>query len=103
MLASLNKFQQAWDRQTRELAGKAFELYRENERLLAERPAPDGHATEDVAAAPLLRDLPMFKDRGADVLKVVPFRRSKVVEIIRVLREQHDRLAAGPAARPAGQ
>jgi len=103
MLASLNRFQQSWDRQTRELAGKAFELYRENERLLAGRAPEAGQATEEVAAAPLLRELPMFKDRGADVLKVVPFRRGKVVEIMKVLREQHDRLAAEPAARPAGQ
>jgi len=93
MLASLTKFLQGWDRQTREIAVKACEQYRENERLLAERQAA-GAPPEDVAAAPLLRDLPLFQDRGADVLRVVPFRRARISEIMRVLQEQHDRLVA---------
>jgi len=38
-----------------------------------------------VAAAPLLRDLPLFQERGAEVLKVVPFRRAKIVEILDLL------------------
>ncbi len=37
MLASLMKFLQTWERQTREMAGKAFELYQENERLLTRK------------------------------------------------------------------
>lgn len=93
MLTGLMKFMQAWDRQTREMATAACDQYRENERLIAERVAAGGQA-EEVAAAPLLRDLPMFQDRGADVLKVVPFRRAKVTEIVDVLREQHERLTA---------
>jgi len=92
MLASLTRFRQTWDRQTRELAIAACEQYRENERLLAERQAAGGHAGEEVAAAPLLRDLPLFHDRGAEVLKVVPMRRERIREIMNVLEEQRDRL-----------
>lgn len=93
VLASLTRFLQAWDRQTREIAGKACDLYAETERLLAERQARGG-PVEEVAAAPLLRDLPLFQDRGAEVLRVVPFRRARITEIARVLQEQHDRLVA---------
>ena len=94
MLQSLTRFLQGWDKQTREMAMKACETYHENERLIAARGSANGGAIEEVAAAPLLRDLPMFQDRGADVLKVVPFRRNKIAEILRVLQEQHDRLVA---------
>ena len=94
MLASLMKFLQAWERQTRDLALKAFELYQENERLLAEKKAKDPSSVEEVAAAPLLRDLAMFQDRGAEVLKVVPFRRAKITDVLRVLQEQRTRLTA---------
>lgn len=97
MLPALMKFMQAWDRQTREMAAAAREQYRENERLIASRVAGGG-ADEEVAAAPLLRDLPMFQDRGADVLTVVPFRRAKMTEIVKALREQHDRLIAAGAS-----
>jgi serine/threonine protein kinase len=94
MLASLTRFLQGWDRQTREIALKACALYQDNERLLAARQArAEGDAAEEVAAAPFLRDLPLFQDRGAEVLKVVPFRRAKITEIMRVLEEQHSRLA----------
>ena len=91
MLASLVRFKQAWDRETRELAIKACAQYQENERLLAER-RQAGESVEDVAAAPLLRDLPLFQDRGADVLKVVPFRRSTILEIAQLLETQYARL-----------
>ena len=50
------------------------------------------------AAAALLRDLPLFQDRGADVLKVVPFRRAKITEIVNALQEQRERLTAGAGA-----
>jgi len=90
MMAALTKFLQAYDRQTREIAAKACEAFNENARLIAER-----KLTEEVAAVPFLRDLPLFQDRGAEVLKVVPFRRAKITEIMRVLEEQHARLAAG--------
>jgi serine/threonine protein kinase len=90
MLAALTKFLQAYDRQTREIAAKACDKFNENARLIAEK-----HLTEEVAAVPFLKDLPLFQDRGADVLKVVPFRRAKITEIMRVLDEQHARLAAG--------
>jgi eukaryotic-like serine/threonine-protein kinase len=93
MLASLTRFLQGWDRQTREIAGKACELYQENARLIAarkEQGLPGGD--EEVAAAAFLRDLPLFQDRGAEVLKVVPFRRAKINEIVRVLDEQRSRL-----------
>jgi serine/threonine-protein kinase len=93
LLASLTKFVQGWDRQTREIAARACDQYRENERLLAERAARDEAApAEEVAAAPLLRELPLFQDRGADVLKVVPFRRARINEILRLLMEQRQRL-----------
>jgi serine/threonine protein kinase len=92
MLTSLTRFRQTWDRQTRDLAIAACEQYRENERLLAERQAAGAHAGEEVAAAPLLQDLPLFQDRGAEVLKVVPLRRERIREIMNVLEEQRDRL-----------
>jgi serine/threonine-protein kinase len=95
MLVALTGFVQAWERRTRELALEACDAYRENERLLAARDARrPGAAPEEVAAAPLLRHLPMFQDRGADVLKVVPFRRAKIVEIMTALQAQHARLSA---------
>jgi serine/threonine protein kinase len=92
MLVALTGFLQGWERDTRALAQQAADAYRENERLLAARSAATGQPAEEVAAAPLLRDLPLFQDRGADVLKVVPFRRAKVLEIQRVLAEQRARL-----------
>jgi serine/threonine-protein kinase len=92
MLASLMRFRQGWDRQTRELAIKACDQYQENERLIAAQgragDGPDG----EVAAAPLLRDLPLFQERGAEVLEVVPFRRTTILEITRLLAEQRERL-----------
>jgi serine/threonine-protein kinase len=103
LLMSLTKFLKDWDRQTRELAAEACARYHENEALLADRRAGGaGDAAEEVAAAPMLRDLPLFQERGADVLTVVPFRRAKITEIRRVLDEQHTRLMAGRDGRPAG-
>jgi serine/threonine protein kinase len=111
MLASLTRFLQAWDRQTREIALQAFERYGENAKLIearGPRPAvadgPDPDA--EVAANPLLRELPLFQDRGADVLKVVPFRRARIQEILATLEAQRDRLlgrtpTGNPAAAPA--
>jgi serine/threonine protein kinase len=102
MLVALTKFLQSWDRETREIAARACDLYQENERLLAERRAAGaGDPGEPVAAAPLLSDLPLFQDRGAEVLKVVPFRRARIMDIVRVLQEQHDRLIAERTARTA--
>jgi serine/threonine protein kinase len=97
MLASLTRFLQAWDRQTREIATQAFERYAENAKLIGARgPRPAGAAEPDpdaeVAANPLLRELPLFQDRGADVLKVVPFRRARILEILAALDAQRDRL-----------
>jgi len=97
LLMSLTKFLQAWDRETREMASKACVLYHDVERLLAER-----HATDEVAAAPFLRDLPLFAERGGDVLTVVPFRRAKIAEITQALVAQRGRLDAGGGAPPAG-
>ena len=93
MLTSLTRFKQAWDRQTRDLATQAYVRYEANARLIAERRAR-GDADEEVAAAPLLRELPLFEERGAEVLKVVPLRRDRVVEIARVLEDQRTRLEA---------
>src|SRR5580704_18466413 len=67
MLASLTRFLQAWDRQTREIALQAFDRYVENAKLLDGRgPRPAGAAELDpdaeVAANPLLRELPLFQD-----------------------------------------
>jgi serine/threonine protein kinase len=97
MLASLTRFLQAWDRQTRGIAVKAFERYAENAKIIEARgPRPPGAAEPDpdaeVAANPLLRELPLFQDRGADVLKVVPFRRARILEILAALEAQRDRL-----------
>jgi len=99
MLVGLTTFLRGWDRQTRELATAACARYHENEALIAARRAAGQEPAEDVAAAPLLRDLPLFDERGGDVLTVVPFRRAKILEIRRVLDEQHARLAG---SRPAG-
>jgi mannitol-1-phosphate/altronate dehydrogenase len=87
MLQALMKFMQGWDRQTRELALKTCERYQENAKLIAAK-----GMTEDVAAVPFLKDLPMFQDRGADVLKVMPFRRARILEIAKALDEQRARL-----------
>ena len=101
MLASLTRFLQAWDRQTREIAIHAFERYGENAKLIEARRAAGG-ATDpadpdsDVAANPILRELPLFQERGAEVLKVVPFRRARIQEILAALDAQRDRLV-GPA------
>jgi serine/threonine protein kinase len=93
MLAGLTRFLQGWDRQTREIAGRACDLYQDNARLLSLRQTREpGRAPEAVAADALLADLPLFQDRGADVLKVVPFRRVKILDILRVLEEQHAQL-----------
>jgi hypothetical protein len=110
MLASLTRFLQAWDRQTREIASHAFDRYAENAALVeawrASHPGADaGDPDADVAANPMLRDLPLFQERGADVLKVVPFRRARIQEILAALDAQRDRLTghppagSGPAAR----
>jgi serine/threonine protein kinase len=92
VLAAVTKFRQVWDRQTRELAATAADLYEETDRLLRERQAAAGG--EENVAVPLLRDLPLFQERGGDVLRVVPFRRARVEEILTALRGQRDRLVA---------
>ena len=93
MLLALNTFLKEWERRTREIAHQAHDAYREIEQLLAARSAAQpGAAIEGVAAAPLLTHLPMFQDRGADVLKVVPFRRARILEIMAALTEQRARL-----------
>jgi hypothetical protein len=97
MLASLTRFLQGWDRQTREIATKACETYKAIERRLAEKLAagePIAPEDREVAAAKFLNDLPLFQDRGADVLKVVPFRRAKIEEIVRALDAQRVRVGA---------
>jgi serine/threonine protein kinase len=98
MMASLTRFRQSWDRQTRDLALLACSQYQENERLLAARAAAGG-PVEEVAAVPLLRDLPLFQDRGAEVLKVVPLRRARIMEIMKALEAQRDRLLQELPAR----
>jgi serine/threonine-protein kinase len=99
MLVALTAFLQSYQKQTREIALQAYEEYGENDRLLAAWRATHPSAVpEEVAAAPLLRDLPLFQDRGAEVLKVVPLGRSRVEEIRRVLRDQRERLAGGLGA-----
>jgi serine/threonine-protein kinase len=97
MLASLTRFMQAWDRQTRDIATHAFERYTENAALLEARRAAGrapaaGDPDAEVAADVLIRDLPLFQERGAEVLKVVPFRRARIQEILGALDAQHDRL-----------
>jgi serine/threonine-protein kinase len=93
MLASLTKFMQSWDRETRQIAAQAFERYAENAALIAGRPpAAAGDPDAEVAADPFLRELPLFQDRGPEVLKVVPFRRARIQEIVAALDAQRDRL-----------
>jgi hypothetical protein len=93
MLASLTKFMQSWDRETRQIAARAFERYAENAALIAGRPpAAAGDPDAEVAADPFLRELPLFQERGPDVLKVVPFRRARIQEIVAALDAQRDRL-----------
>ena len=103
MLASLTRFLQAWDRQTREIAMHAFERYGENARLVEAHRTNGAVDSADsdstVAADPILRELPLFQERGAEVLKVVPFRRARIQEILAVLDAQRDRLV-GPAPGP---
>src|SRR5262249_31167338 len=101
MLASLTRFLQAWDRQTRDIALHAFERYAENATLVAAHNATAGDTgaadpDAEVAANALLRELPLFQERGAEVLKVVPFRRARIQEILSALDAQRDRLV-GPA------
>ena len=103
MLANLTRFMQAWDRGTREIATHAFERYGENATLVAAYRAQhpevgDGDPDAEVAATSLLRDLPLFQERGAEVLKVVPFRRGRIREILAALDAQRDRLVGQPAA-----
>jgi serine/threonine protein kinase len=92
MLAALTRFMQTWDRQTREIASRAHACYAANAQLLADLQARGVREGEEVAAAPLLRDLPLFQERGPDVLKVVPFRRARILEILRLLDAQHAQL-----------
>jgi serine/threonine-protein kinase len=97
MLVALTGFSQGWERETREIAQRAYEEYVEIERRLARRAAERGGTAEDVAAAALLRELPLFQDRGAEVLTVVPLRRARVDEIRRLLDEQRRALDGGGA------
>ena len=54
MLASLTKFMQSWDRETRQIAARAFERYAENAALIAGRPpAAAGDPDAEVAADPV--------------------------------------------------
>jgi serine/threonine-protein kinase len=99
MLVALTAFLQSYQKQTREIALQAYEEYGETDRAIAAWRAKHPSApAEEVAAAPLLRDLPLFQDRGADVLKVVPLGRARVEEIRRVMHEQRQRLAGGGGA-----
>jgi hypothetical protein len=103
MLADLARVQQAFDRQTRALATRACDRYREIEQMLddgAQLAAQLGVAVEpeEVAVAPMLRELPLFQDHGADVLRLVPMRRAKVAEITRLLQRQYETLATRNAS-----
>ncbi len=103
MLADLARFVQTYERGTRELALKAYDRYREVERMLADR-VELARAIElqvepaGVAVAPLLQDLPLFQEIGGDVLRVVPFRRGRVTEILQRLETQHEELVTSNAA-----
>jgi serine/threonine-protein kinase len=98
MLMALTAFLQSYQRQTREIAQQAFEEYRATEQAIADwRAAHPGAPVEEVAAAALLKDLPLFQDRGAEVLKVVPLARTRVNEIRQALLLQRQRLAGGAA------
>ncbi len=98
MLADFGRFQQGYDHATRELALKARERYLEIAGMLSEagrltRELGVEWSGEEVAVVPLIRDLPQFKDRGADVLRLVPFRRARVSEMLSALQHQRDSLA----------
>ena len=103
MLADLARVQQAFDRQTRALATRACDRYREIEQMIEEGTvlAPQlGVAVEpeEVTVAPMLRELPLFQDHGADVLRLVPIRRARIADITRVLQRQYEALATRNAA-----
>ena len=103
MLADLARVQQAFDRQTRALATRACDRYREIEQMLEDGAALASQLAvsvepEEVAVAPMLRELPLFQDHGADVLRLVPMRRARVAEITRLLQRQYEALATRNAA-----
>jgi hypothetical protein len=103
MLADLARVQQAFDRQTRALATRACDRYREIEQMLDDGAALASQLgvavePEEVSVAPMLRELPLFQDHGADVLRLVPMRRAKVAEITRLLQRQYEALATRNAS-----
>ena len=103
MLADLARVQQAFDRQTRALATRACDRYREIEQMLEDGAALASQLAvsvepEEVAVASMLRELPLFQDHGADVLRLVPMRRARVAEITRLLQRQYEALATRNAA-----
>jgi predicted Ser/Thr protein kinase len=99
MVADLARFLQSFDQRTRELALKGIERFRAIEQLLAERRALGASLglvvpAEGVAVVEKLSELPLFAERGAEVLRVVPFRRAAITDIWTQLTEQFERLSA---------
>jgi len=97
MLVDLTRFAQRFEQVSRELANKAADRYRAIERLLEERSSLAGELgitvePEEVVVASELRDLPLFDGMGGEVLRVVPFRRARIAQLVEALDDQYDRL-----------
>ncbi len=97
MLGDLTRFQQKFDQATRALALKVRDKYLDTIGMLAEAKQLATHLAvpwddEEVAITPLVRDLPAFQSRGADVFVSVPFRRGRLNEMTRLLQQQRESL-----------
>jgi predicted Ser/Thr protein kinase len=97
MLADLARFQQKFDQATRAMALRVRDRFLEAADMITEAQTLAGELAipwdgEEVAVVPLVRDLPIFKTRGADVFGSVPFRRGRVNEMTRLLQHQREGL-----------
>jgi serine/threonine-protein kinase len=102
MVADLARFLQAYDQQTRERCLRSAEVFQKVEDLIAERRALAATLQvdlphEEVSVLPMLRELPLFGERGADVFRVVPFRRAAVTDILERLEQQSSDLSTQTA------
>lgn len=100
MLADLARFLQAYDQQTKDLCLRSAQLYGEVEQLLSERRTLGAVLgidvpPEEIAVLPMLRELPLFGERGADVFRVVPFRRVAITDIFERLEQQQIDVLSG--------
>ncbi len=99
LLVDLARCAQKFEQETRALASKTCDRCREVEALLADHRALAEQlgipvVSEEVAIAPALHELPLFQEVGSEVLRLVPFRRARLLELRAQLDEQYDRLGA---------